>query len=242
MSTVQGGQGNIVTSGLILNLDAANPRSYPPAYNGTTWFDLSGNSYNCTLVNGPSFSSVNGGSIVFDGTDDYGFINVDSFIRNNTAYTFNSFFYYNGGTAGGAPYNIMSNPNPSDTGDGFWQHLNLSGNWFWRTEDNVSGEFGGVVKSPNPFSNGNYYYLTTVVKTDTLLFYINGVLQSTISTTFQWSRLRTDNPSFLYIGTGYGPTLYRMNGRINIFSLYNRELTLNEINQNFQATRARFGI
>ena len=40
MSTVQGGQGNIVTNGLILNLDAANPRSYAPPFNGTTWQNL----------------------------------------------------------------------------------------------------------------------------------------------------------------------------------------------------------
>ena len=72
MSTVQGGQGNIVTNGLVLNLDAANPRSYPPAYNGTTWFDLSGNSNNGTLTNGPTYNTGSGGSIVFDGVDDYG--------------------------------------------------------------------------------------------------------------------------------------------------------------------------
>jgi len=43
MSTVQGGQGNIVTNGLVLNLDAANPRSYPQPYNGTTWQNIAPN-------------------------------------------------------------------------------------------------------------------------------------------------------------------------------------------------------
>ena len=71
MSTVQGGQGNIVTNGLVLNLDAANPRSYPQPYDGTTWADLSGNGNNGTLTNGPTFNAVNGGSIVFDGVDDF---------------------------------------------------------------------------------------------------------------------------------------------------------------------------
>lgn len=32
MSTITGGRGNIVTSGLVLNLDAANPRSYKPPF------------------------------------------------------------------------------------------------------------------------------------------------------------------------------------------------------------------
>jgi len=57
----------IVTDGLVLCLDAANNRSYPGA--GTTWTDLKG-VHNCDLQNGPAFSSANGGSIAFDGTDD----------------------------------------------------------------------------------------------------------------------------------------------------------------------------
>jgi hypothetical protein len=47
----------IVTDGLILALDAASPRSYPGT--GTTWYDLSGQGNNGTLVNGPTFSSAN---------------------------------------------------------------------------------------------------------------------------------------------------------------------------------------
>jgi len=60
----------IVTDGLILALDAGNRFSYPGS--GTTWSDLSGNGYNGTLINGPTFSN---GAIVFDGTDDYVLIN-----------------------------------------------------------------------------------------------------------------------------------------------------------------------
>jgi hypothetical protein len=66
---VQYASGKIVTSGLVLALDAADKNSYPGS--GTTWTDLSGNGNNGTLVNGPTFSSANGGSIVFDGVDDY---------------------------------------------------------------------------------------------------------------------------------------------------------------------------
>ena len=72
MSTVTGGQGNIVTNGLVLNLDAANPRSYPQPYNGTAWQNIApvSSSLVGTLTNGPTFNSSNGGSIVFDGVDD----------------------------------------------------------------------------------------------------------------------------------------------------------------------------
>ena len=58
-----------VTSGLVLCLDAGNTKSYPGS--GTTWTDLSGNGNTGTLTNGPTYSSANGGSFVFDGTDDY---------------------------------------------------------------------------------------------------------------------------------------------------------------------------
>ncbi len=58
----------IVTDGLVLCLDAASKRSYPGT--GTTWTDLKGGN-NGTLTNGPTFDAENGGSIVFDGSDDY---------------------------------------------------------------------------------------------------------------------------------------------------------------------------
>jgi len=48
-------------NGLVLYLDAANPTSYPGS--GTTWFDLSGNGYNATLINSPTFS---GNSFLFE--------------------------------------------------------------------------------------------------------------------------------------------------------------------------------
>jgi len=57
----------IVTDDLVLCLDAANKRSYPGT--GTTWTDLAG-SNDGTLINGPTFDTTNGGSIVFDGSDD----------------------------------------------------------------------------------------------------------------------------------------------------------------------------
>jgi hypothetical protein len=58
----------IVTDGLVLCLDAANKRSYPGS--GSTWTDLTANKYNGALTNGPTFNSANGGSLIFDGTDD----------------------------------------------------------------------------------------------------------------------------------------------------------------------------
>ena len=58
----------IVTDGLVLHLDAADRNSYPGS--GTTFTDLSGNGNNATLQNGTSYSSDNGGTLVYDGADD----------------------------------------------------------------------------------------------------------------------------------------------------------------------------
>ena len=90
----------IVTDGLVFCVDAGDKMSYPGA--GTTWTDLSKNRNNGTLTNGPTFDSANGGSIVFDGTDDYvNFgsqtwdistnLTIDFFIKFNTL---NSAAYY----------------------------------------------------------------------------------------------------------------------------------------------------
>lgn len=59
----------VIDSSLVLHLDAANTRSYPGS--GTSWTDLSGNGNTGTLANGPTYNPLNGGSLVFDGTDDY---------------------------------------------------------------------------------------------------------------------------------------------------------------------------
>ena len=60
---------SIVTDGLILHLDAADSNSYGGS--GNTWYDISGNGYNGILTNGPTYSTNNGGCLIFDGTNDY---------------------------------------------------------------------------------------------------------------------------------------------------------------------------
>lgn len=79
---VSGGP-DIVPDGLVLALDAANIKSY--AGSGTIWNDLSGNNNSGSLVNGPTFNSANGGSIVFDGVNDY--VSLSSAVNTNTSFT-----------------------------------------------------------------------------------------------------------------------------------------------------------
>ena len=77
--SVKGGPAT-VTSGLVLELDAGNIKSYPTT--GTTWFDKSGNANNGTLVNGPTFDTGSLGSIVFDGVNDYGRVSSAGLVGN----------------------------------------------------------------------------------------------------------------------------------------------------------------
>jgi hypothetical protein len=88
----------IIDTGLRLFLNAGNVSSYPGS--GTTWFDISGYGNNATLVNGPTYSPYNSGSIVFDGTNDYGTItyNANSFLLGTEDFTMN--FWYNRTTTG----------------------------------------------------------------------------------------------------------------------------------------------
>lgn len=238
MSTLGGPR--IVQNGLVLSLDAADRNCYSGS--GTVARDLSGSGNDGTLVNGVGYNIAKGGSLDFSGGASYVSVNVNSWIRTaSSAYTLSSFFYYNEGTGGGSPYSLMTFPNDTNANDGFWQHLNIGGAWLWRTEDNVAGELGGTVQSSSPFSDGNWYHLVTIVKTNSLLFYLNGNLNASISTTFSWSNLRNDGTAYVYIGTGYGE-LYQMTGYVSNFSMYNRELTSTEVSQTFNSLRGRFGI
>jgi hypothetical protein len=67
MSKIQSG-GRIITDGLKIYLDAANPLSYSGS--GTLWEDLSGNKNNGSLTNGPTFTNDYKGGIILDGTND----------------------------------------------------------------------------------------------------------------------------------------------------------------------------
>jgi len=85
---------SIITNGLTLNIDAGFTPSYPTS--GTTWYDLTSGVNNGTLTNGPTFSSTNGGSIVFDGIDDYTSSGI--IVPDNGNFTLSFWMYYLGGS------------------------------------------------------------------------------------------------------------------------------------------------
>ena len=227
---------SIITDGLILHLDAGNKNSYSGS--GATWTDLTGNGYNATLINSVGYSSNSGGMLTFNGSTQVAQVNVNSFVRSNTSYTFSTFFYLTTSN-GGAPFCLMTTPNDSNNTDGFWQHLNLT-NWLWRTEDS-SGENGGNAEAPTGFVSSTYYHLTVVVTTNSIKFYRNGNLISIISTTFSWANVRNDNTAYVFIGKGYEDDYY-MTGNVGNFLMYNRVLNNAEILANYYGQKSRFGL
>jgi len=82
---------SIIKDGLVLYLDATNTRSYVSG--STIWTDISRVGNNGLLINGPTFSRDGGGSVVFDGNDDYTLL--PGSILNST-YTIDSCIYLRG--------------------------------------------------------------------------------------------------------------------------------------------------
>lgn len=247
----------IVTNGLVLCLDAANPKSYPGT--GTTWTDLSGNGRNFTLNNSSyySFSSINGGSIGFTRTmpptaetggyaehTGSGALAVATYLYNNhtteiwakindrnpTAYNntetqsalfvyrgWHAMFYY---SASNLAYNIWNGSSSPET----WTELSIGtsgtdiiqGQWFHaiavRSGNNLSSYINGSLKGTKTINTSNG----------------SGNVSNTI-------RMGMANPS----GEGYS---WHANCNVAAARMYNRALTAQEIQQNFNALRGRYGI
>ena len=211
-------------NGLTLCLDAGNTKSYPGS--GTTWTDLSGGGNTGTLTNGPTYSSANGGSIVFDGTDDI--VNT-SYVSSN-AFTWSVWFKTNVVSSGYR--NIISIPTPNyilllmDSGTpnlGFWTSDALSGQSLSTPTISVNTWYNVVfVREGNSITNGYKIYVNSVSYGSA-----NTGIWSTSSTISFGGR--TDATQFL-------------NGNIAQASIYNRALTAAEVSQNFNALKGRFSI
>jgi hypothetical protein len=222
----------IITSGLILHLDAANNKSYSGS--GNIWFDLSGNNNNGTLTNGPIFNSSNGGNIVFDGTNDEINCGNQSTNPNNlisvTCFTKSS---------------IISNYQPlvarvaSDYTyiNGF--ELTISNS---KVRAILRGPSGGsalsLLGNTNLLSN-IWYMLSFTWNNNTCRVYVNDK-QDNFQTPGVAPTLQLDSVSNLLIGKrATGDTL---SGNIAQVCLYNRELSANEIRQNYNALKGRFNL
>ena len=211
----------LVKDGLVLALDAGRTLSYPGS--GTTWTDLSGNGNTGTLTNGPTYSSANGGSLVFDGVND----RVDV-LNPGISQTFTVSAWVNCS-------NVASSNNiVSKNGPYFMRIVNS------KVRFNVLTSVGSWLfqNGTTTLSNNIWYNFSMTYDSSFFKGYINSNLEFNTAKT---GSISTNNG--LHIG--YTPAAGEQagfNGNIAQVSIYNRALTAQEIQQNFNATRGRYGI
>ena len=240
IQSIQRGAAGIVTDGLVLHLDAGNSASYPGT--GTTWTDLSGNGYNGTLVNGPTYDSANGGSIVFDGSNDHVTYSSSVELNTGTAFSVESCFYV---TSFAASYPVLFTIKANTVNPYFILYTGFASN------TNSAGiAFGSTSGAPPTWEQ---YCTDEQLSVDTWYHFIltyNGSGQNTannykiyinnISKSFGLSYDFGTSENTNFIGR-YGPGLYH-HGKVSIARIYNKELSASEAETNFNAIKDRYGL
>lgn len=233
----------IVDSSLKLWLDAGQSSSYTGS--GTAWYDISGNNNTGTLTNGPTYSSTTGGgSIIFDGVDDYTTISGYKGVTGTDPRT--TIIWFKAITLNTPQRLIAWGTNTTSLKYCIRSHD--SSPWSLRCEINGSNIFGGAT-APN-IVDGNWHMLSVVNPSNSalsqILLYVDSTLITDIDPTSAntGTIVNTDSGTDVSIGHSIAdalPTQYT-NGYIPAVLIYNRELTADEIAQNFNALRRRYGI
>jgi len=217
----------IVTDGLVLCLDAANPKSYPGS--GTTWYDLSGNGNDGTLVNGVGYDSVNNGSMVFDGVDDYV---ITPFTRQllGDNLTIRVFYKYSG-VIDDKHSAIIGSIDPSG-GTEFYIGNPPNGMSIGIQDGNYVSNF---VTGSNAF-DGNWHEIIYIYENNIGKVYLDGIFKNSRTMS------KANNEEQIVIGFEQESYGYYYDGNISNVQFYNRALTDTEIKQNFNALRGRYGL
>ena len=228
MSTVGGGWSGpkIVNDGLVLNLDASSPNSYNSYFSATTWKDISKNNNNGTLTNGPTYNSANGGSIVFDGVNDYVDIGIKSSLQPQSI-TLSVWFKI----ANNVPVGTLLRNRT------YGWALTVSGS---TTTSNIYTSVSNqIIATPSNISTGSYNNITVTYGNSTYYQYLNGTQTYTTSSATN-SIYYVDN----YIGIGRDASAASsfFTGNIGQVLIYNKALSSTEVLQNYNATKTRFGL
>jgi hypothetical protein len=206
----------------VLYLDAANTKSYVSG--STTWNDISRGGNTGTLVNGPTFNSGNGGSIVFDGVDD-GVNLISTITLGNGNWTISMWAYANS-----FPSNfgrLISNNNSGPVSNAFGM---ASGKISYHSYlVSWTQQLGNTT-----LNVGNWYNLIWVNTSGSMVMYVNGVADSN-----SFTSTTSNGGPINCIGKNWANSF---SGRVATTQIYNRALTQTEITQNFNATKTRFGL
>lgn len=219
---------NIVTDGLVLNLDAGFVGSYPTI--NTTWYDLSGNSNNSTLTNGPTYDTAVSGNIVFDGIDDQCPFYAPNLGTTTTVEMwtkcislggkmFFGWLYYDVWTQGDTIGYNTGNSDIFGMSNSLVSSLGIVGNWKHLVFE---------MRSDVPYTNNKIYVNS-----------INQSLSQQYSSENSGTRNFNNGNGTICGWLGGG---YYMNQQVSTFRVYNRALTQAEITQNYNAQKGRFGL
>ena len=223
-----------ITSGSFLYYDGGT-------YSGTTWTDLSGNSNNGTLTNGPTYNSNNGGYFDFDGTNDE--VTTATSFTNPNSYTVTAWFKTSTNFSGGGKKIIGFENNQTGTGTSGWDRMIYVGS------DNklYFGHYDGSVRvasSTITVNDGVWRHaaMTYGGESTTMRLYLNGVSNATKAANGPqnytgWWRIGAYKASSWTNGSdGY------FTGSIGQVIVYHKALTATEISDNYEVTRQRFGV
>ena len=222
---------NIVTDGLIFNLDASDKLSYSGT--GSTWTDRVNNKSGSMLNMGSSnFSSSNNGILNFDGVEEQVTYTSDSNLRLTTNMTFSYFFKRSGVGAG---QTLMMRGEQANAGF-YW--LMIYGNRPYFQYRTTTGYYG--VQPSYTINTGEWYSWDVVIESSTSMkMYING------ENIYDDSIIEIQTAAFddvLRVGSYANQTTWLFAGSIGSAMIYNKSLTSNEILQNYNATKGRFGL
>jgi hypothetical protein len=222
---------NIVSNGLLFYVDAGYRPSYPTT--GTTWYDVSGYGRNGTLTNGPTYSSANGGSIVFDGTDDFCPTGAFALSSSTSSLSFNFWVKMSGSTSQNQFF-------LNKDGYGF-PHITIG-----RVNNSDSLRFNfeeGPYVFTNYFSGTNNTWvnvqLVVTYGNATVRAYKNGVFYGTQISSTSPQNFPYTNTALNIGGLGYGGYV---TGNMSIVQIYNKALSNSEVLQNYNAQKSRYGL
>jgi hypothetical protein len=214
----------IVTNGLVLCLDAGNPRSYSGS--GTSWFDVSGNGAIGTLTNGVTYSSSNSGVLTFDGVDDR--VNVVNSIPSLSNLTIELFLRTAvvDGTQNIFLDQFLSLRYEISTGNKFNIHLGNGSAWAYT-----------FLPSTTTVVANTWYHTAWTWNGSTAVMYVNGVAENSIS-----NAAASSSTGLITLGQHTPDTAYAWAGNMGSVKIYNQGLTAAQVLQNFNAQRGRYGI
>jgi hypothetical protein len=227
----------IVSDGLVLSLDAADKNSYPGS--GINWIDLSGNGNNGTLTNGPTFSSANGGSIVFDGVNDYAGVSNTNLKPTSgitqecwlkAASQVQVFIGLQYGTSSNNSYALWWGEGGTNTWNG---GVNIGGTFYYLNASTI-------------WPTNSWVHFVHTYDGATQKLYYNGNLLASENRTGVIAYDASNTVTTIgcdFNGSGYNTGIsVPTNGSISIVKIYNRGLTTSEVQQNYNAQKSRFGL